>query len=311
MMPRCSIPALLALAAFAQAADTYAVQAIPAPDRVVVAYRGLNVSLPLALLAVPAEPDQRKAMQDRLTALVAKERVEILIDANFGTAEDGTQRVQLVTAKGNVNERLVAEGLAGYATAGKPDSAFESTLRRAEDKARKAALGRWSAAKPLVAAAAPAPTAAPASAAVKPASKPAPAAARFVSELDSTTYLPVDSPEAAHIPAPRAIFYRDEDSAKKAGKKPAQAPTRIGTRDEASADARFAKGKALYAQAVEAGNTTGRDDLYGQANVELTAAMAIYSELAETRGDDEKLGEKMRVCNQLRYGSIKQRRFSH
>jgi len=305
-MLRFSVPALLALATLVSAADTYAVQAVTAPDRVVIAYRGLNISVPLALLAVPAEPEQRKAMQDRLTALVAKDRVEVLVDANFGAAEDGAQRVQLVTAKGNVNERLVAEGLAGYATAGKPDSAFESTLRRAEEKARKAALGRWSAAAPLV-------TAAPATTAVvaKAGAKPAPAAARFVSELDSKTYLPVDSPEAANIPAPRAIFYRDEDSAKKAGKSPARPPTRIGTRDESSADARFAKGKALYTQAVDSGNTTGRDDLYGQANVELTAAIAIYSELAESRGDDEKLGEKMRLCNQLRYGSIKQRRFSH
>ena len=299
LMLRSSVPVLLALATslalapLASAADTYAVQAVPAPDRVVIAYRGLNVSVPLALLAVPAEPDQRKAMQDRLTALVAKERVEVLIDPGFGAADDGTQRVQLVTAKGNVNERLVAEGLAGYATAGKSDSAFESMLRRAEDKARKAGLGRWAAAAPLEVAAAAA-TATPAVAA-KSGAKPVPAAARFVSELDSTTYLPIDSPEAANIPAPRAIFYRDEDSAKKAGKTLARPPTRIGTRDETSADARFAKGKALYTQAVDSGNTTGRDDLYGQANVELTAAMAIYSELAESRGDDEKLGEKMRV----------------
>jgi hypothetical protein len=121
----------------------------------------------------------------------------------------------------------------------------------------------------------------------------------------------VDSPQAADIPPGRAIFYRDEDSARKAGKTVAAPALRLGSRDEAGADAHFAKGKELYTRAVDSGNTTGRDELYGQANAELTAAVAIYSALAEGRPDDQRLGEKLRQCNQLRYGSIKQRRFSH
>jgi hypothetical protein len=310
------LPVLLLLSTLAAAADSYSVSAVTAPDRVAIEYKGLVVSLPLAHLALPADAAQRDALQGRLAALLKGQRVELVALPDFGRAEDGAQRVQMITAKGNINELLVSEGLAAFASAGKPDSSPEAMIRRAEQKAKKAQAGQWGQTV-VVAAADPArPSNMTSSGQPQPVigkgqDKAPPAAARFVSELNSVHYVAVGSPDAADIPANRAVYYTDEASAKKAGKAPKPAAAKAGPRTEAAADALFASGKAIYAEAIAAGNTTARDDLYAKANVDLSAAVAIYSALAEAKPDDEKLGEKLRECNQLRYGSIKQRRFSH
>ena len=110
----------------------------------------------------------------------------------------------------------------------------------------------------------------------------------------------------------RLIYYPDEAAAKRAGKLPSPQTDDAGMASdgtEASADAIFAKGKETYAEAIAKGNTPERDHMYEQAFVILSKAMQVYSALCESRPDDEKLGEKLRVCMQLRYGSVKQRRF--
>ena len=78
---------------------------------------------------------------------------------------------------------------------------------------------------------------------------------------------------------------------------------------EAAADAIFAKGKEAYNDALAKGNTPARDEAYEKAYQYLTKAMQDYSALAEKKPNDEALGEKLRTCMQLRYGTVKQRRF--
>ncbi|MBA2480344.1 MAG: hypothetical protein H0V44_06760, partial [Planctomycetes bacterium] len=134
----------------------------------------------------------------------------------------------------------------------------------------------------------------------------------FCSELDSAHYHPTGSEGVANVNPQRLVFYPDEAAAKRAGKKPSPAaPDLPSDGSEASADAIFAQGKEVYAQAIASGNTPNRDTMYEKAFVILSKAMQIYSPLVEKRPDDEKLGEKLRECMQLRYGSVKQRRFQH
>lgn len=294
------------------AADTVAVVGVPAPDRVVIEWKGLPVAVPLALLEAPADAAGRAACQQRLAALVGGQRVEVQVMAAFGADAEGAARVQLLLPKGSVNESLVAAGLARYQPSKAPDSGFDGVLRRAEEKAKKAQLGLWAAAP---AAARPeAPVAASAPASTPPPAKPAKAAptGRFASELDSPFFAPLDSPALAGIDPARLLRYPDEATARRAGKKPYPAlarPPHAST--EAEADAVFAQGEQVYAQAIAAGNSSQRDDLYAQAEVYFTVALQAYGALADKRGDDEALGAKMQKCNQLRYGSIKQRRPAH
>ncbi len=79
--------------------------------------------------------------------------------------------------------------------------------------------------------------------------------------------------------------------------------------DEATADAFFVKGRDMYAQAIELGNSSGRDEMYAKAEKEFNQAMAIYNRLLETAGEDSALASKAHECNQLRFGSKKQRRY--
>lgn len=78
--------------------------------------------------------------------------------------------------------------------------------------------------------------------------------------------------------------------------------------DEGKADELFAQGKGFYQKALEAGNSTGRDELYAQAQKYLTQAQSIYNGLLE-KSPNPALEEKAFMCNKLRYGSIKQQRF--
>jgi hypothetical protein len=141
---------------------------------------------------------------------------------------------------------------------------------------------------------------------------PAKAKGPLCSELNSKYFYPSDDRAVANINPQRLIFYPDEATAKRAGKLPSpqsQTATPQSDGSEASADAIFAQGKEIYAQAIAKGNTPERDQMYSQAFVVLSKAMQVYSALCEARPDDEKLGEKLRECMQLRYGSVKQRRF--
>jgi endonuclease YncB( thermonuclease family) len=299
---------LFAAAVATNAADTFAVIGVPAPDRVVVQYRGLPVNLSLAHLSPPADEAQRQACQDRLTALLKGVRVSVIYLDEFGTDAGGVGRVQLATDKANINETLVSAGLATYSPGGKPDSSYEGSIRRAQDKAKKAKVGVWAETKAPVVAAKPA--AKPVAEAAAPAEggKPKPP---FCSELDNPYYYPTGHPAVADVNPQRLIYYVDEGAAKRAGKKVkvSVADSLPTDNSEASGDAAYAIGKETYARAIAAGNTPERDELYEQAYVQLTKGMQIYSALAEKNENDEKLANKLRECMQLRYGSVKQRRF--
>jgi hypothetical protein len=263
---------------------------------------------------------------------VKGKKVDVIYKPGFGNDQDGAAKVQLVAGGTNVNELLVSGGFAKYARSPKPESEDEP-IRKAEQRAQANKAGLWSgqgawaaAAAPAVADAsapaadttvaaadtAPAAAPAPAPAAVPVKAAPAKATGPFCSELNSKYYFPSDNRAVANVNPQRLIYYPDEAAAKRAGKLPSPQTQQEGlTSDgsEASADAIFAKGKDIYAQAIAKGNTPERDQMYEQAFVVLSKAMQVYSALCETRPDDEKLGEKLRECMQLRYGSVKQRRF--
>lgn len=79
--------------------------------------------------------------------------------------------------------------------------------------------------------------------------------------------------------------------------------------DEGKADELYAKGEELYKRAIDAGNSSGRDQLYEECNKYLTQAQNLYNQLLEKNPGNTALEEKAFMCNKLRYGSIKQRRF--
>lgn len=300
----------------ASAADSYSVIATPTGDRVVVQIGSLPVALSLAHIEVPDA--QQAAAQEALQKLVAGKRVEIVYLADFGTDANGAARVQLISGKANVNEELVARGLAKYQIT-KSGVAAESAIKRAQDKAQKAHVGLWQDAAagdqvsgeklPVVATVV-------APGAKTPAGRkngtPAVARGPFCSELDNSFYYATGSREVANVSAQRLIFYADEATAQKAGKrKPVKAEAQKRGTTEADADAAYAMGQQIAGEAVDAGNTSNRDELYEKAYVNLTQAMQIYSELVDKKPDDEKLSGKLQQCMQLRYGTVKMRRFAH
>lgn len=281
------IPLLLLIGALATAAEMYPVVAVPAGDRVVLQYKGLPVAVGLALIEVPAA--QQPAAREALIALTAKKSAELIYLADYGVEANGGARVQLQVGTATLNEELVARGLAKYQPTAKP-SAAEGIIKRAQDKAQKAGLGLWKGA------------AAPATVTL--------AKGPFCAELDNGYYYPTGSREVANVSAQRLIYYPDELTAQKAGKKKAikvEAVKRGTT--EADADAAYASGKETAGEAVDAGNTPKRDELYEKAYQDLTQAMQIYSALVESKPDDEALSGKLRDCMQLRYGTVKMRRF--
>jgi hypothetical protein len=135
----------------------------------------------------------------------------------------------------------------------------------------------------------------------------------FCSELDSEFYYPKGAREVANVSSQRLIFYASEAIAEKAGKRKRQAVAAPAEGDGSvtNADAVYDQGAEIYAKAIAAGNTPERDHLYEQAYVYLTKGMNLYSALVEKKPDDEQLAEKLRKCMQLRYGTVKQRRFAH
>ncbi len=322
---RLAIFALLALASTVPAADSFPVLSVPAPDRVVVQYQGLPVGLSLAHLDVPLQPAAQAACQDRLTSLVKGKKVEVVYKSGFGVDAQGIARVQLLLPdKTNVNDVLVAGGFARYKPGTRPEPQFDEPIRKAQERAKSGKSGVWSGsgawaeveATDAPDAPANAPASAPiASAAPSPAPAPGEPAKKkgpFCSELDSKYYYPSDHRAVANVNPQRLIYYPDEASAKRANKMPSPSadedvPASDGS--ESGADAVFAKGKDIYAQAISKGNTPERDQMYEKAFVVLSKAMQQYSALCEKKPNDEKLGEKLRECMQLRYGSVKQRRF--
>ncbi len=297
------------IAGAASASDAYPVIAVAAADRIVIQYRGLPIALPLAHIEVPEAT--RSACLERLAALTKGKGVEIFYVPSFGADANGAARVQMVVGSTNLNLDLVAKGLARYQPGPKYESSFEEPLKNAQEKAQKGKLGLWGKAAAPVASAAPA-AATPAAIATTTMVR---ASGPFCSELDTPYYYATGAKEVANVHVQRLIYYPDEATAQRAGKKPrpqAPAPPAAAVAapsDEKSLDAIFAQGKDIYSQAIAKGNTPERDQLYEQAFVVLSKAMQGYSALADQRPDDEALGTKLHECAQLRYGSIKQRRF--
>lgn len=294
----------LATLACASAAESFAVLGVPACDQVTIDHKGLPVTVGLAHLAVPEDPAAQQALRDRLALLVQGQRVEVLYTADFGTDPRGSARVQLVTAKGNVNETLVANGLAAYQQT-KPDSGFEGVIRRAQEKAQRGKMGLW--AEGAVQAAAAKPAAAP---------KPAPAVRApavkgpFCSEVDSSFYYATGSREVAAVNPQRLLYYPDEATAQKAGKRAKAAPVAMAAgADEATADQLYQQGGEIAGRCAGSPPSEERDREYEKAYQLLTRALQIYTPLAEKRPDDAKLGEKLRLCMQARYTTVKMRRF--
>lgn len=290
-------------------AASYPVIDVPGPDRVVVQYFGLPISVSLAHVKVATDASTSRACQDRLIALAKGKKAEVTYLPSFGTTADGAARVQLIVDSVNVSETLVANGLAAYAPGTPVDPKYDEKIRQAEAKARAAKLGIWAAAPVVAAAPVKTAPAKPATPAPHPAGAPT---GPFCSELDSAYYYPRGDAAVANVAAQRLIYYADESAAQRAGKsrKPAVAPAPpTGDVSEKSGDALFAQGKAAYSEAISKGNTSDRDSLYEKAYVILSQAMNIFAPLCEKDPDNETLAEKLRECMQLRYGSIKQRRF--
>lgn len=287
----------------ANAADSYSVIGTPAGDRVVLQLGSFPVAFSLAHLTVADA--QQPAAREALNALLTSKRVEVIYQADFGTDPTGAARVQILVGKTNVNEELVARGLATYQPL-KEGSAAEGVIKRAQEKAKKSGVGIWkSGSSPAVVA----------TTAAKPAAKPSAtvvAKGPFCSELDNNFYYATGSREVANVSAQRLIYYSDEVTAVKAGKKkPIKVEAVKRGTTEVDADAAYQLGKEITANAVDSGNTSARDELYEKAYASLTQAMQIYSELVDKSPNDEALGGKLQQCMQLRYGTVKMRRFTH
>ncbi len=292
------------LAVNAWSAESYTVIGTPSGDHVLLQFGSLPVAFGLAHITVPA--NQQAAARDALTTLLTGKRVEVLYVTDFGTDLNGAARVQVIAGKLNINEELVTRGLASY-QALKEGSANEGVIKRAQDKAKKAGVGMWQAGSEamvpgIISTAIPA-SAAPVSVAAK---------GPFCSEIDNTFYYASGAREVANVSQQRLIFYADEGTAVKAGKKKAIKVEAVKRgRTVTDADAAYQLGKDITSQAVDAGNSSARDELYEKAYVNLTLAMQIYADLVDLHPHDEALGSKLQQCMQLRYGTVKMRRFTH
>ena len=294
---------VLGLGAPVAAADQ--VVAVTGPTRVVVDYHGTPVAFALAHVEADADPEGATACQDRLQALVVGKKASLIYREEFGTDDAGTGMVHLKVGHDHVNQILVAEGLATYVDQG-DTSTYARLLDMAQDRAKADQAGLWSR-PPVVASTTPEPAtpAAPAAPAAQAETPPGP----FCAEISGSHFFASDDPRVDQLDRNRLIFYRSEAAARRAGKRAAPAPSTRGSGSEDDADRLLAEAKELYSQAIAAGNTTRRDDLYGEAFARFTAALQIYSPLVEASPDDTALAEKLRETMQLRYGAMKQRRF--
>jgi hypothetical protein len=114
----------------------------------------------------------------------------------------------------------------------------------------------------------------------------------------------------------RAKELGDDKAMAKLQQKPAQpeeeepeAAAVAASGDEAQADTLLAKGREAYNKAIDAGNTPERDVLYEKAYHIFNQCQALLSKLVEKNPSNSSLEAKLHECSQLRYGTIKQRRF--
>ncbi len=290
--------------------------AVPAADRVVANVGGIPVVLGFAHIEVPTATAD--ATRQQLVTLIEGKTVRIDHDAVWGTDANGAGRIHIHVGQVDVAVRLVEEGLAKLVADIGTAGTKERLLATSQERAQRAKKGVWAEDAPatVVAASKPAPAPAPRPAAPAPrppatsaSAAPAPLGA-FASELNNRYFYPSDHRALANVPRQRLIYYADEAAAKRAGKLPSpdDTPALQGEANESAAEAIFAKGERTYSEAIAAGNSSRRDQLYGEAFKTLTEAMNIYGELVEKDESNATLAEKLRRCMQLRYGAMKQKR---
>jgi hypothetical protein len=291
---RIAILALVTVGLFAVEAK---VLTVPAADRVVVVVSGLPVAVSLAHIDVPESI--AASTQKELASMLEGKSVSVEHLEAWGVDAAGAGKVHMRVGKTDVVLHLVEEGLAKVVAGSKADSTKDRLLELTQDRARTAKKGLWGASQPAIASRSPA--------ANPPAKEPSGA---FAAELNGKFYFPSGHRALANVAKQRLIYYADEASAKKAGKvaAPSEPVAAMGEATEANADAIFKVGEGIYADAIAAGNSTKRDDLYEKAFVKLSDAMNIYGSLVEKDENNEALAEKLRRCMQLRYGAMKQRR---
>lgn len=283
------------------AAEHGEVISVLGPDRLVIQYYQLPVVVRLAELEIPAATAD--AAQAKLVAMAAGKRSNVSWGQDLGADEAGTPRVYVAIGSEakSLNEVLVEAGLARTRLLGEGGRNRER-LVAAEAKARKAKAGLWADAPAVSAPAAPA----------APAAAPVVAAAKgpFCAEIEGRNYFPSDTPEAARLNPKRMVYYASAAAAKKAGKQPwqASAPGSVATIEEARAA--ITRGKAMLTQAAGQAPTPERDQLYERAFLELSSAMQVLSRLAEASPNDDKLGEELQQCMQMRYSAMKSKRYS-
>lgn len=286
--------------------------AVPAADRVVANVGGIPVVLGFAHIDIPTA--MADSARQQLVTLLEGKTVRIDHDAAWGTDANGSGRVHIRVGQTDIAVRLIDEGLARLAPDLATDGTKERLLATTQDRAKRAKKGLWASDAPATVVASKPPATAPAKPA--PASRPAaPEAAAaptgaFASELNNRYFYPADHRALANVPRQRLIYYADEAAAKRAGKlaPPEDSPAVKGGATEGAADEIFAKGEKTYSEAIAAGNSSRRDQLYGEAFKTLTDAMNLYGELVEKDESNEALAEKLRRCMQLRYGAMKQKR---
>jgi endonuclease YncB( thermonuclease family) len=290
---------LLAICALS-AGDAWPVQSVGDDGRIQILLRGIPVSLTLAHVEWPEDPAARAAAVARLRQL-ATGTAEVGYDPAYGT-DQGAGRVVMKVKAGDLGEQLAGSGLVRI----QPGTTTTARLAAmAQERAKRAKTGLWAetAPAPVVAAARPpAPVAAAAAA-------PASTGAEVVSELGTAYFYPPGHRAVASVNPQRLIRYRDEASARKAGKQPAPEEVALPSgSDRKAADATFEAGRAIMAKAMDMGASPERDRLYAQAFPVLARAVELYNQLAERAPDDAALLEQLRVANQMRHAAMKYRR---
>lgn len=289
------------VAAVTAPALTADVVSVADDGRVVAKVGEIPVLLALGHVALPDDPAQRQAAQQRASALAVGKSATVVWHPGFGQDASGAGRVHLRIGTVLVNATLIEEGLVRYQSDGGETGSHAKLFAMLEKKARDGKKGVWAAA------AAPAIAAVPPPPATGPAPTPAAAKLPFCAELNGRYYYTSDAPEVARTPANRLIYYRTEAEAKKAGKQAAPQQAAAVSVDRDSADRLFARGKEVYTRAVNLPASAERNQAYDEAFQVLTQAMQVYSQLVEKNPKDAALEEALRQTSQLRYGAMKQR----
>lgn len=299
-----SCAVVLTMVGTSYAADT--VTAVPSGQHVVVTIDRIPVRFTLADITIPERgqiPQQAKA---RLTELALDQSVQVIFKPEFGVDENGTGKIHIKRGAQNLNAVLATEGLA-IQSAQAEASSFGNMVKYGQEDAQSNQAGVWGLPAETPTASQKTPPAAP----VQASSSGAQGGQKgdFVAELSGRYYYAVGDSRADSISQRRRIYYSTEADAKRAGKQTAPEEVAVEGAGIEQAEALLAAGEKVYAEAIAAGNTGSRDDLYGEAFRTLTQALQVWSRLAEENPSDSAIAEKLRRTMQLRYGAMKQRRF--